>query len=359
MTKGKLRVGIVGAGRWSAAVHLPALAADGNVEIIAVCDSDLDRAQTAARLFNIPLAVRDVSVLADAGLDCAIIATPHDQHFGPASALIASGADVLVEKPLTIDPAEAWALVSAAERARVQLHVGYTFLHSPIVEQLAREIAANRLGVPRLITGVFASAAGRLFGGQTEAVPGEPVAPLASTYADPTRGGGQLYAQLTHAISLVLHVSGLMAKTVTGQQILAPSGVDLVDVVAMDLGTAAAGLSTTGTVAARNHGVERYDFFGDNGHAELDTHSGSLRFIDYISGLVEIVNVSPQVANPIAMPVLALLESRRLGTPAPVGGDIGARTVEVLDAIARSVRSGMKEAVNGRPDGSAAEKRSS
>ena len=82
------------------------------VEIsVAICDSDQRRATETATLFGVPFATTEVSRLLDVGVDAVIVATPHYAHYGPAAAALDAGVDVLVEKPMTLDPVQAWDLV--------------------------------------------------------------------------------------------------------------------------------------------------------------------------------------------------------------------------------------------------------
>lgn len=338
-----MRVAVLGAGRWSAAVHLPALRDDPNVEIVGVVDRDPVRARHVAELFGIP-AAEEVDALGP--IDGAIVATSHDSHAELALPLLTAGIDVMVEKPLTLDPVSAWGLVEAAAAHGARLHTGFTFLHARPVEQLRVAIGDGRLGRIRLVSGDFASGAGRLFGGQTEPVAGEPVAPLAASYADPARGGGQLHAQATHAVSLVLHASGLSATDVSARFVQPDGGVDIADALTVGFDGAVAALSSTGTVLVRAQRVEHYRFFGDEGHAELDTVTGRLEFVDYATGVREVNDVrDPQAANPVTAPARELVDAWRHRRAARVDGVIGAQTVEVLYAAEQSARSGRRETI--------------
>jgi predicted dehydrogenase len=83
-----------------------------------------------------------------AGADVVIIATPTTTHAELGSFFLERGLDVLVEKPIAADLAEADALVAlAGARGRV-LQVGHVERYNPAVEA-----ALARIGVPQFIEG--------------------------------------------------------------------------------------------------------------------------------------------------------------------------------------------------------------
>ena len=54
MPKNKLRVGVLGAGRWANMAHIPGWLRDPRVEVVALCDVELPLARTMADSFNLP-----------------------------------------------------------------------------------------------------------------------------------------------------------------------------------------------------------------------------------------------------------------------------------------------------------------
>jgi UDP-2-acetamido-3-amino-2,3-dideoxy-glucuronate N-acetyltransferase len=82
----------------------------------------------------------------EAAIRGVVIATPPHTHHALALQAMRAGRDCLVEKPMTIDPAEARELVdTAAELGRV-LMVGHLMLYTPAVLKLRALIAAGELG---------------------------------------------------------------------------------------------------------------------------------------------------------------------------------------------------------------------
>ena len=52
--KDKLRVGVIGAGRWSTTAHLPGFTRSPLSEVVVLCDLDREMAEKKAAMFNIP-----------------------------------------------------------------------------------------------------------------------------------------------------------------------------------------------------------------------------------------------------------------------------------------------------------------
>ena len=59
MSKEKLRVGIVGAGRWSSRAHIPGWVRSDLCDLVCICDQDFDLAKSRARQFDVPEATTD------------------------------------------------------------------------------------------------------------------------------------------------------------------------------------------------------------------------------------------------------------------------------------------------------------
>ncbi|WP_262424999.1 Gfo/Idh/MocA family protein [Brachybacterium sp. Z12] len=104
----KFRVGVIGAGS-IAQSHLTAYSKNPDVELIAVADMNLERAQSVADQFGAKRAYADPhELLADAEIDGVSICTWNNSHASWAIAAVQAGKHVLVEKPIarTLEEAE-------------------------------------------------------------------------------------------------------------------------------------------------------------------------------------------------------------------------------------------------------------
>jgi predicted dehydrogenase len=335
-------VGLVGAGWWSGRTHLPALSANPDAELVAICDPDVERARAAAAMFHVPQAVSTVEQLLDHDLDCVVVATPHHTHHAPAAAALDAGVDVMVEKPMTLDPGQAWDLVRRARESGARLHVGYPFPHSQHAAAVRELIARGDIGEPVMVTGLFATSVVRLYRGDVDVVADQDVfAPRASTYADRAHGGGQLHTQLTHAASLVLWTTGLRPREVSAYAQNGGLDVDLSDALAVSMeGGAVATLATTGAVYDHDQRVEEYRIFGSEGHVLLDTARGRLRVLRRGHEPVDHPTLSEHDAQPSDATSAALVAAALGKGPVLVPGEIGAMTVDLLHAAQESARTG-------------------
>lgn len=347
----RLRVGVVGAGWWTRRAHLPELARHPDAEVVVVCDPDADRAAAAAAECGAAAVPHLDGVLA-AGVDAVVVATPHDQHAAAAQPCLAAGVDVLVEKPMTLDPAQAWGLMRTAANTGARLHTGFTYVHGGPARRLRSQVRAGALGELTLVHGMFATAVHRLYRGEVgwqRAEEAAAVSSLPDTYALPTRGGGQLWAQTVHAISLLLWTTGLVPRQVTAAMDAAGLQVDLSDALTITFASGAVG-TVAGSGAVREHAqrFEEYRVVGLDGQASLDTVDGRLRVVSARSGVAEETWPADE-RNPISAPARCLVDAA-LGRTDPVAdGNLGAWTTSVAWAAARSAHTGRPVDVPG-PD---------
>ncbi|HEY6099558.1 MAG TPA: Gfo/Idh/MocA family oxidoreductase, partial [Anaeromyxobacter sp.] len=138
-------VAIVGCGQIADAHVQQARRAGGRV--VAVCDRSAPMAEQAAARLEVPAWFDDLdAMLSRARPDVVHVTTPPASHLPVARAALASGAHVYVEKPFTVDLAEAGELAEAARRAGRQVCVGHNLAFDPVVLRLRRLLAQGALG---------------------------------------------------------------------------------------------------------------------------------------------------------------------------------------------------------------------
>jgi predicted dehydrogenase len=86
------------------------------------------------------------AVLADPALDAVVFATPHSGHAQQVQRAAVAGKAVFVEKPFTLNVADAVATIEAAERARITLAVGFNRRFHPSMAHLRDAVRDGRLG---------------------------------------------------------------------------------------------------------------------------------------------------------------------------------------------------------------------
>src|SRR6266508_2744967 len=126
-----LRVAVVGGGvgqqHVSAFQQLPE-----QFEVLAICDTNIDRAQAAAANHNVPRVATDIVQLCQMSeLDVIDICTPPHLHFEQIQQVLAAGKHAICEKPLVSSVQEVDQLIEAEARAgrRVMPIFQYRFGH--------------------------------------------------------------------------------------------------------------------------------------------------------------------------------------------------------------------------------------
>jgi predicted dehydrogenase len=129
----KIRVAVIGAGVFGRH-HLRVLSQSLNATVVGVVDTDPERTAEVAAEYNC-LTFATLGELVG-NVDAAVVAVPTSMHAEVGCELLASGIDVLVEKPIAGDLASARRLVdTAAEYERV-LQVGHLERFNPAVAAL-------------------------------------------------------------------------------------------------------------------------------------------------------------------------------------------------------------------------------
>ncbi len=115
-----LKIGVVGAGNIAVNAHLPAYAECDNIEVVAICDLDADRAKAAAEKYNIPAYYGSVEeMLEKTELDAVDICTWNNGHAPVCIAAAKAGKHVVCEKPMAMSLADAKAMEAAVKEAGV------------------------------------------------------------------------------------------------------------------------------------------------------------------------------------------------------------------------------------------------
>jgi predicted dehydrogenase len=117
-----LGIGIIGYGRIGAEHAGWVGAAGDGLRVVAADDVTPARRQLAAARGLRTYSDMD-AMLADPAVGAVLVSTPTAMHFEHASRALAAGKHVMVEKPMTLDLAQARALVGEARRRRLALSV--------------------------------------------------------------------------------------------------------------------------------------------------------------------------------------------------------------------------------------------
>jgi predicted dehydrogenase len=153
------RVGLIGAG-WYGKTDLLRLVQVAPVEVVSLCDVDKRMLADAAALVasrqasgKTPRTYTDYrTMLAERDLDVVIVVTPDHWHALPMIEAVRTGADVWVQKPLSVDVVEGQAMLAAARKYKRVVQVGMQRRSTPhLVNARDRIIREGRLGTVGLV----------------------------------------------------------------------------------------------------------------------------------------------------------------------------------------------------------------
>lgn len=140
------RVAVIGAGYFSQ-FHLHGWQSMPDIEIVAVCDSDLEKAKRSAMQFSATHAVSHVQELfALSDISLLDIVTPPASHAALISQAVDLGIPVICQKPFGAQYSQALALTELAEQADVPLIVHENFRFMPWYHEMRRQIDMGLLG---------------------------------------------------------------------------------------------------------------------------------------------------------------------------------------------------------------------
>jgi predicted dehydrogenase len=155
----KLRVGVIGAGRWSASAHLPGYARSPLAEVVAICDLNQDLAKQRASEFDIPHVYSDYEqMLMREDIDVVDVCTrgtshERDNHEVLSFAALEAGKHCLCEKPVAHDYRNTWKAHRLAESKGLKTKVGLTFRYAPAMMYMNDLIREGFIGDPFIFNG--------------------------------------------------------------------------------------------------------------------------------------------------------------------------------------------------------------
>jgi predicted dehydrogenase len=149
-----VRVGVLGAGAWALGAHLPGYHRDPRCRLVAIADTEIERARQAARDFDIPVAVADARELVTRDdIDLVDVCTPSHTHFELAWSALEAGKHVLCEKPVAYDFRDTQRAAALARRTGLKTKVGLTFRYSPAIRYMRELVADGFIGTPFIFNG--------------------------------------------------------------------------------------------------------------------------------------------------------------------------------------------------------------
>ena len=186
----EIKIGFIGCGG-NANGHMNQLAGIEGANVVAVCDVQAERAQSAAERHNADPYTAHQDLLERDDLDAVYLSLPVFVHGQPELDVIARGLPFFVEKPVAINMDIAREIEAAVAKAGLITCVGYQLRYlgsTQITRQILHERTIN------MVVGKYWCSTGH----------GDPNAWLRQM----DKSGGQLVEQATHTIDMMRYMGG-------------------------------------------------------------------------------------------------------------------------------------------------------
>jgi predicted dehydrogenase len=130
-----MKVGIIGCGG-IAPIHIKVYKSLKNVEVIGLCDLNLDRAKNLAMKFKIENIHRDYwEMFEKEKLDLVDICTPVSTHCKIVSDAAKTVPAILLEKPMALNVSECDEMIKAVKKHGSKLCIGHSHIFSPHIQK--------------------------------------------------------------------------------------------------------------------------------------------------------------------------------------------------------------------------------
>jgi predicted dehydrogenase len=149
-----VRVAVVGAGAIAQVAHLPVLRRLPGVEVSAICDTDVGKAQALAQRFEVAEYYDDIEdVLRHSRSDAMVICTPNHLHEIHVLAALSAGVHVLCERPLALTLGGVERVLAAADKHGRRVMVGMNHRFRSDVQAVRGFLAGGDIGAVQAVRG--------------------------------------------------------------------------------------------------------------------------------------------------------------------------------------------------------------
>jgi xylose dehydrogenase (NAD/NADP) len=194
---------------------LSGAAESSEVDVIAVASRDEERARTYANEHGLERSYGSYeALLADPDIEAVYVSLPNSLHVEWTLRALDAGKHVLVEKPFSKHPDQVEEAFDRADAAGLVLSEGFMWRHHPQAHRLTELIDSGVAGRVRVVRTAFA------FDLAVERGTGD-------TRFDPALDGGALMDVGCYCISGLRLVAGEPERA-RGEQVVGPSGVDVI-----------------------------------------------------------------------------------------------------------------------------------
>lgn len=143
----KLKYACIGAGGIANKKHLNNYAKINEIELVAICDIDIEAAKKLADKYHVPYVYSDYhEMIRNHQLDIVSVCTPNNLHAGTSIDLLQAGVNVHCEKPLALNPREVSEIIRVKNKSEKKLMVALNNRFTDEVVHLKKIINSGFLG---------------------------------------------------------------------------------------------------------------------------------------------------------------------------------------------------------------------
>ena len=313
------RIGIIGTGKHgSRYAHHLKYDLTGQAELTAICRHSVDAGQAQAVEWQTRFHADWLQLVQDPSVEAVISVTTPSLNLSIATACLAQGKPLLMEKPLATTVADAKLMVDSFRKANLGLTVGQTLRYNPT-------ILAMRAELPRIGQLYSFCATHHL---EPSTLP---------WLTDPQQaGGGVILHTAVHLFDALRFITGheLARVRASTYRVHNPRLEDLFS-AQIETRQGTSGIVTAGKVGQARAG--RYEFMGHHGQLQGDQVHGQLEIIQ--GATISPIPHPPQ--RPAILPLLtdwlAFLDGEQ---PNPIPGEEGLAAVQICEACYQSAATG-------------------
>jgi len=345
----RTRIGVIGAGWWATESHIPVLQALPDVEVTCICGLEPEHLRKIQEKFGIPYATHDYQqLLSRNDVDGVVVSSPHPLHYQHAVAALERGFPVLCEKPMALKASEAKTLVDLVKAKGLPFLIPYGWNYSSLATLGRKAIEDYAVGEIEHVLCHMGSPLRDLLSGTGAWVAEKSLfTPNHGTWSDASSGGGFANGQLTHALGLMLWITGLQASQVFAMVGRSESGSDLYNSISCRFSNGATGmLGGAGTMPRQSPFQVDIRIFGTKGMMVLDVERP--RFEIHCNDGTS-VSTDPcrapgsyECVEPLKA-FVGLIQGKTVENRSPAW--LGKRVVDILDAALRSANTEVAETI--------------
>jgi len=254
-----IKVALIGCGR-IAGHHCASISATDGVELAAVCDLEIDKAEAYAKEFGVP-AYTDYRRMFDAhpDIDIAAVITPSGMHSEHVLEVISDyGKHAIVEKPTFMRPEQLNGAFKAADTAGREIFPVFQNRYNKAVSRVRTALANGELGDIRIVSVRVRWCRPQRY---------YDMAPWRGTFS---HDGGALTNQSIHHVDLLRHLGGEVAEvSATMRTLGADIEVEDTVVATMRYGHGGVGVLEATTAARPDDFEASISIVGSKGLAQI------------------------------------------------------------------------------------------